>query len=145
MTNDFKETKSVEHGEDQALDPPEADTDAYVKQLLAKARRGGGNTDADEDEIEAPQNQQFDEEFKMEVRYYYDASMLKLHENSHEKAQARVHEIHEHTAVILRHESIGRKVHIETLAEPVFIDKRRNANGVRLEGFVRWLQQEGEC
>jgi hypothetical protein len=97
--------------------------------------------------MEAPtmaKNEKFDEEFSMEVRYYYDASMLKMH-GTHEETIYRILEIHEHSAVIMRHESIGRKVHIHVEAEPVFVDERRNANGVRLSGFVLWLQQNDVC
>merc|ERR1719350_739394 len=78
-------------------------------------------------------------EFKMEVRYYYDESLLKQY-GSHTAAKNAVREMHEHAKVMMRHPTIGRPVHLLFEVEPSFVDKTHSTASIKY--FKRWLESQ---
>merc|ERR1719245_740843 len=84
--------------------------------------------------------------FDMEVRYYYDISLLERYDNDHERAKAAVRELNEHGKVLMRHESLGMPVNLVMRVEPVFVELRTHAGPEgALDEFRAWLSQRNLC
>jgi len=88
--------------------------------------------------------------FLTEIRYYYDATLLERFNGDHELAKNTVREIHEHTSVHMRADSIGRKVVLDIAADIEFIDQRLHAIiGNELEDpfadFRQTLRRQNKC
>merc|ERR1712079_149256 len=113
--------------------PPSQDKDAVAMEAAMRDMIAKGE----------PMQAQFNERtFDMEVRYYYDISLLERYGNDHERTKAAVLELNGHGEVLMRHESLGMPINLLVKVEPVFVGLRTHAGpDGALDGFMRWLSQ----
>merc|ERR1719245_117500 len=122
-----------------SMEPPEDDTDFVMMRAIVDDLEAQG-LDVSETMQNGP------EEFDMEVRYYYDESLLEKYDGDHSEAKNAVRLMHEHAKVMMRHETIGRKVHLVFEVEPTFVDLSIHAGPSNaLPDFMGWLKDRDLC
>merc|ERR1719204_2220326 len=134
-TNALTKVKDAQEGCSGA-EPPEEGEFKMMKAALEDIQAAGN----------AFTSKNVNAEFLTEVQYYYDASLLAKFDGDHDRAKTAVREMHEHTAVHMRHPSIGRRVHLESLVEPSFVDLSLHAGPENaLDLFMEWLRARNKC
>merc|ERR1719245_2561758 len=134
-------TRRIEDAEDgcTSMEPPEDDADFVMMRAIVDDLEAQGL-----DVAETMQNGP--DEFNMEVRYYYDESLLEKYDGDHSEAKNAVRVMHEHAKVMMRHETIGRKVHLVFEVEPPFVDLSIHAGPSNaLPSFMGWLKDRDMC